>query len=120
MTDPVVAAAEQELAGLSRELTEPRERECLRCYLLRMLGQFGCDNTHRWTLRWRDARAPRAHALLRRLAANGGICCDCEVILNVYRDYPETGPPLPCVGVSRAGSTKRCDLPRATPAAGAG
>jgi hypothetical protein len=47
MTDPVVAAAEQELAGLSRELTEPRERECLRCYLLRMLGQFGCDNTHR-------------------------------------------------------------------------
>ena len=105
MNEPVVAAAEKELAGLSRELTEPGERECLRCYLMRMLGQFGCDHTQRWTQRWRDARAPRARALLRRLAAMGGVCCDCEVMLNVYwdsPDSPESGALPPCAGVSRA------------------
>jgi hypothetical protein len=53
---------ENELAALSRRLTGPGERECLRCYLLRMISEFGCDGTHRWTIRWRDLRrrGPRA------------------------------------------------------------
>jgi hypothetical protein len=106
----VVTEIEQQLAAFSRDLTEPGDRECLRCYLLRMLEEFGCDNTHRWTERWRSLRAPRAQALLRRLAARGACCCDCEVILNVFRDYPDTGRLLPCAGVSRAGSTKPCKL----------
>ena len=68
MTDDSIAfAVEAELAELSGILTEPAEHECLRCYLLRMIGEFGCDGTHRWTIRWRDLRAPRVTGLVRRL-----------------------------------------------------
>jgi len=102
-------AAERELAELSQRLTEPGERECLRCYLMRMVTAFGCDNTHRWAARWRDLRAPRASALLDRLADLGG-CCDCEVLFNVYPNYPEADQILPCAGVWRAGSTQPCKL----------
>jgi hypothetical protein len=55
-------------------------------------------------------RAPRATALVDRLAWRGGCCCDCEIILNVYTDYPATDRILPCAGVSRAGSTQPCQL----------
>jgi len=58
MADNVADLVETELAELSQRLTEPGERECLRCYLLRMISEFGCDGTHRWTVRWRDLRAP--------------------------------------------------------------
>ena len=102
-------AAERELAEMSRRLTEPGRRECLRCYLMRMLNQFGCDNTHRWTIHWRDTRAPRARALPDRLSQYGG-CCDCEVIFNVYPGYPEVDRLLPCAGVRRPGSTRPCQL----------
>jgi hypothetical protein len=103
-------AIETELVRLCELLTEPGQRECLRCYLIRMLNEFGCDNTHRWTRRWRDARAPRASALVERLQRRGACCCDCEVIFNVFTDYPQAGRLLPCAGVSRAGSTQPCDL----------
>jgi hypothetical protein len=102
-------AAERELAEMSQRLTEPGKRECLRCYLVRMVNAFGCDNTHRWTAHWRDLRAPRAAALLDRLADLGGFC-DCEVLFNVYPSYPETDRILACTGVSRAGSTQPCKL----------
>jgi hypothetical protein len=110
MTGSATDAAERELTEVSPHLTDPREHECLRCYLVRMLDAFGCDNTHRWTIRWRDLRAPRATALLDRLAYQGGCCCDCEVIFNVYPDYPEDGGILPCAGVTRAGSIQPCKL----------
>jgi hypothetical protein len=103
-------AAEREVAQLAQRLTVPGARECLRCYLVRMLDAFGCDNTHRWTTRWRDLRAPRATALIDRLAERGGCCCDCEVIFNVYPAYPVADGLRPCAGVSRAGSTKPCRL----------
>ncbi len=109
MNSSAAEAAEQELAEFSRRLADPRPRECLRCYLMRMLAAFGCDNTHRWTIRWRELRAPHATALLERLAERGGFC-DCEVIMNVYPDYPEGAGILPCAGVSRAGSTEHCTL----------
>jgi hypothetical protein len=109
MNTSAADAAERELAELSQRLTEPGKRECLRCYLMRMLNAFGCDNTHRWAARWRDLRAPRATALLDRLADCGGFC-DCEVLFNVYPGYPETDRILPCAGVSRAGSTQPCTL----------
>ncbi len=91
MTESLADAVEAELVDLSYRLTEPGERECLRCYLLRMIEQFGCDNTHRWTKRWRDLRSPRARGLIRRLVRQGACCCDCEVILNVYPYYPDSG-----------------------------
>lgn len=110
MNTSAADAAERELAQLSRRLTDPGKRECLRCYLVRMVDEFGCDNTHRWTIRWRELRAPRATALLDRLAERGGICCDCEVLFNVYPNYPAADGILPCAGVSRAGSTRPCKL----------
>ena len=84
------------------EPDEPRERECLRCYLGRMLLQHGCDNTRRWTVRWHARRAPDDDQLLDELADRGGICCDCEVVMNVWEatadEETETGPPVPCAG----------------------
>jgi hypothetical protein len=112
MADSIADVVEIELVRLCRLLTEPGQRECLRCYLIRMLDEFGCNSTHRWTRRWRDARAPRARALIERLQQRGACCCDCEVLLNVFTDYPETNRVLPCAGVSRAGSTQPCDLRR--------
>jgi hypothetical protein len=102
---------ESYVADVQHALTTPLDRECLVCYLLRMVGEFGCDGTHRWTKRWREVSAPRASALLRRLANRGGCCCDCEVLMNVYPErLPEDdSAPLPrCTGVSRRGSTAPC------------
>jgi hypothetical protein len=110
MADNMADLVETELAELSQRLTEPGERECLRCYLVRMISEFGCDGSHRWTVRWRDLRAPRARGLLPRLQRRGGCCCDCEVIFNVFPDYPDTDQVLPCAGVLRAGSAVPCDL----------
>src|SRR5260370_27845282 len=110
MADNGADLVETELAELSQRLTEPGERECLRCYLLRMISEFGCDGSHRWTVRWRDLRAPRARGLVQRMQRRGGWCCDCEVSFNVFPDYPETDQVLPCAGVLRAGSAVPCDL----------
>ena len=110
MGENVTEALEAELAELSQHLTEPGESECLRCFLMRMISEFGCDGTHRWTARWRAARAPRARGLVIRLQQRGACCCDCEVIFNVFPDYPQTDEILPCAGVLRAGSAVPCDL----------
>ena len=75
-----------------------------------MLDEFGCDNKLRWVGRWRDACAPRATALERKLSDRGGFC-DCEVAFNVYPDQmllEEDVPRPPCAGVSRRGSTAPC------------
>ena len=64
---------------LSEVLTEPRTDECPLCYVERMLGAFGCDNTLRWTRRWRDLSQPRAAGLERRLAV-ARVFCDCRVL----------------------------------------
>jgi len=109
MTDNIADTVEAELLALSGVLTEPAERECLRCFLLRMINEFGCDGSHRWAARWRDQRAPRAVGLLGRLAELGG-CCDCEIMLNVFPSYPQGAGLLPCAGQPRAGSAVPCDL----------
>ncbi|MGA3151496.1 MAG: DUF2695 domain-containing protein [Streptosporangiaceae bacterium] len=109
MAENIADAIEAEILRLSRQLTEPGERECLRCFLLRMINEFGCDGAHRWALRWQQLRAPRAAGLLRRLSALGG-CCDCEILLNVFPGYPAAGRLLPCAGQPQAGSAVPCDL----------
>ena len=110
MAEDVVDAIEAELAGLSWRLTEPDVRECLRCFLLRMISEFGCDGSHRWTIRWRDERAPRARGLVPRMRRLRGCYCDCEVLFNVFPDYPQADGRLPCAGMLRAGSAMQCDL----------
>jgi hypothetical protein len=74
---------ELELQVLSEKLTAPAPRECLSCYLERMLTQFGCAR-HRFTRRWAQARTRGTPDGLVRWASNlGGCCCDCEVVMNV-------------------------------------
>ena len=109
MTDDIADAVEAELTALSGALTEPGDVECLRCFLLRMLGEFGCVGTHRWTVRWRDVRAPQATGLLARLQELGG-SCDCEVLLNVFPHYPSAGRVMPCAGQPQPGSAVPCNL----------
>jgi hypothetical protein len=135
--DTLVADAEHELRLLASALTDPRERECLLCYVHRML-EHGCDGTHRWATRFRDQRAPRVQGLVRRLSSMGACCCDCEIFMNAYEPVRQlwTVPPAgtsadaaeaedededeggkdqlvppgelpPCHGV-RAGSTQGC------------
>jgi hypothetical protein len=102
--------AESLVGQLSESLTAPGDRECLTCYLIRMVDEFGCDNHLPWAEHWRDRNAPRATALAARLGARGGFC-DCEVLMNVYPHLlreDDDPPPLPCLGVSRRGSTKPC------------
>src|SRR5258708_17723266 len=103
MADNVGDLVEAELAELSQRLTAPGERECLRCYLLRMISEFGCDGSHRWTVRWRDLRAPRARGLVQRMQRRGGCWCDSEVVFDLFPDYPHTAPVLPCAPGVRAG-----------------
>lgn len=112
--------AEEIVRSLSGELTTPRMRECLACYVARMLREFGCDCTLRFALRFRDLRAPRATALARRLGQMGGYC-DCEIFLNglILRQElaslqqgvePSPTLRLPLCREVRTGSTQPCNL----------
>ncbi|MBA2324802.1 MAG: DUF2695 domain-containing protein [Pseudonocardiales bacterium] len=86
METDAATQAERLVYDLSQTLTAPADRECLPCYLARMLT-----------------------ALTERLRNRGGFC-DCEVLLNVYPAWlPDDGQtPAPCQGVLRRGSTKPC------------
>lgn len=108
MQDPDTAAPAFRGADHSPGTREPGDHECLRCYLMRMLDEFGCDGSHRWAQLWRKARAPRASGLIARLRHQGGFC-DCEAVFNAMPDYPEVDGILPCAGVPE-GSTGPCDL----------
>src|SRR5829696_2710512 len=55
-----VEEAEAIVLDLTRRLTGPADRECLFCYVVRMLDNHGCDNTLRWAGAFREVRAPRA------------------------------------------------------------
>jgi hypothetical protein len=107
-----LADAEALVGDLNAQLTAPRERECLPCYVARMVTDFSCDNQLRWSTRWRDHNAPRATGLPDRLRKRGGFC-DCEVLFNVYPDHlpEEVGDLVPCSGVGRRGSTEPCRPP---------
>jgi hypothetical protein len=79
-----IAYAEPSAASSEPAGGEPGRRECLRCYLVRMIRAHGCDNTKKWTIRWRDRRAPGDGQLMGQIEERGGICCDCEVVFNVW------------------------------------
>lgn len=106
MKTPLVTEAEQLVHSLATALTEPQPAECLPCYLDRMLRTAPCDGTLRLATRYRDAVAPRATALEKRMYDRGGYC-DCEILWNVYN--PKSEDVSPCPGVPR-GSTSPCDL----------
>jgi hypothetical protein len=122
VSEVLSATAEAYTAHLARELLAVRARECVICYAWRMLRQFGCDNTLRFAVRWRDQRLRSATGLERRLARRGACCCDCEIFMNAYTlredlcrwdpvaedyDWPPTQPG--CAGV-RSTSSQPCAL----------
>lgn len=76
--------AEEHVREVSEQLTKPRRPECLLCYLNRMVHKFGCDGTLRWSKRWGDSQRPKQFSR-RRLERQGGFC-DCDVIMNVFRN----------------------------------
>lgn len=106
MNTPHVDEAEQFVRSLAATLTEPLTGECLACYLDRLLRSAPCDGTLRLAQRYRDALAPRATALERRMHDRGG-CCDCEILWNVYN--AKSDEVHPCRRVRR-GSTEPCSL----------
>jgi Protein of unknown function (DUF2695) len=109
IADDMSREVETELAELAERLTAPGRAECLRCFLLRMITEFGWDGTYRWTIRWREVCAARRARLLDQLARRGGFC-DCEVLMNVYPDYPPVNAALPCAGIPKPGSSRPCHL----------
>jgi hypothetical protein len=65
----------------------PLDRECLRCYLDRMVGTYGCDRSLALTKQWMKATAtPKPTTLIRWLQSRGGYC-DCEVLINALDDH---------------------------------
>lgn len=121
----MIEELEAELRALAHNITEPHERECSLCYVLRMLNQFGCTGL-RWTNAYVRQRAPKVTGFQKRLGDRGGFC-DCEIFLNAYRPRPgvlircradcedcddgecERGS-LPACRGARRGSTKPCEL----------
>jgi hypothetical protein len=87
-TPQIVDEAEALLRQLAARLTNPRESECLCCYVARLLDEFPCDGTHRLAFHYRDTMAPRATTLNKRLSQVGACCCDCELFLNGYQLNP--------------------------------
>ena len=91
-TDDVVQRAERELRKALVELVGPRRRECLSCFLTRVVDAHGCDGTLAWTHRWQGYQRMlriRTGGLTRYLKNNGGFC-DCEALMNVYPNrHPE-------------------------------
>ena len=80
-----VQVIEQELQEVADELIAPGRRECLFCYLERVLREFGCVG-HRFTRRWAQGRRRGTpDGLVRWAERRGGLCCDCEVLINSLR-----------------------------------
>ena len=93
---------------------EPVEHECLACYLYRAVCAQGCDGTNLFLLSYRDASAPRATAIDRKMQLLGGFC-DCEVLANAIRPITreaiqavDNDENLVCKGVRR-GTTQPCE-----------
>ena len=66
----------------SSEPPNPRQGECLFCYLERSVGAYGCRG-HQGVVKWRDAQPAPMPGLTTWLERHGGYC-DCEVLMNVW------------------------------------
>jgi len=66
----------------------PLPGECVVCFVHRQLGEFGCDDTHRFAERFREQTAPRATALIPRLRGMGAWQCDCQLFREVFTFAP--------------------------------
>jgi hypothetical protein len=95
-SDQIIAEAEEYLSAMALLLSAPGAKECLHCYVRRMLTEFGCNGRQRWVARGKESARVGTSSLYRWLSSRGGCCCDCEVLFNVYReDLPESAAVLP-------------------------
>lgn len=74
-----------QFATLTKDVGRVDDDECLYCYLLRMLRDFGCSGTLNWTLRWCEFQLRPTGWVPGWVRRNRGYC-DCEVVLNVFGD----------------------------------
>jgi hypothetical protein len=81
-----MTSSSSEAHTLTDEHTKVGDDECLYCYLVRMVGEYGCDSVgHFFTRQWIDSQSRRLDWVLGWVRSNGGFC-DCEVVFNVFRD----------------------------------
>jgi hypothetical protein len=120
-TPQIVDEAEALLRQMAAGLTDPRESECLCCYVARLIDEFPCDGSPRLAFHYRDTTAPRATSLAARLSRIGAYC-DCELFLNGYQSRSDPGgddlvsedvvefcfDALPCCAGVRRGSVQPC------------
>lgn len=59
-------------------------RECLPCYLARLLRSMGCSGNLSHLLRWQQSASPTARLVLRRLDRLGAEC-DCMALRRGFR-----------------------------------
>jgi hypothetical protein len=92
--------AERFLASLAPAAGGPEPHECLRCFVRRTVSRHGCDGGLRFVRRWQQANPSASSNLIADLEDQGGYC-DCEVVLNVFRDEipPPTRPLADCPSV---------------------
>ena len=50
-----------------------------------MLTEYHCVGGHRFSERWGEAQPRLMPGLIAWLQRNGGLCCDCEVVMNVLQ-----------------------------------
>jgi hypothetical protein len=98
----------------------PAPRECLPCFVARMVEATGCTGTLVWAEHWKRLRSPGASALMARLERQGAIC-DCALVTVPWTRAPDLRvwttegglvelAALPaCPGV-RPRSTRPCEL----------
>lgn len=89
----------------------PLPGECVVCFVHRQLGEFGCDDTHRFAERFREQTAPRATALIPRLRGMGAEHCDCQLFREVFTFAPR---PLLARGIFAANIGGRLDADELT------
>jgi hypothetical protein len=99
---------------------KPAPRECLPCFVRRMVEARGCTGTLVWAEHWKRLRSPGATALIARLERQGALC-DCALISIPWTLSPdlsewtadgalaEPATPPDCPGV-RPRSTRPCEL----------
>ncbi len=113
----VAAGAEHYLAAVVER--EPQDRECLVCFVARLVEEFGCDSSLLWARRFRDLRSPSATSLEQRYVERL-VVCDCLVVSEAHQpvrelmvrdvhtdelEWPARLPP--CAGVRRT-NTRAC------------
>jgi hypothetical protein len=115
---PIIDESEGFLRLKAKELTQPRDNECLCFYVARQVDEFSCDGSLRHALHYRDVRAPRFTGLAGRLGRMGGYC-DCEILMNGYelRNAVEEGEDgeirdvevVPACAGARSGTVEPCE-----------